>query len=142
MTGQFETSRKSYDIAIGVLSQLRDEDPSEVEYAGLRRRTKSGGSLFLMNGKSLEAERDLQKAIVESERFLTQPMKPDSSPCSKSAALIDLAEIQILKKDGEAVRRLSDQAVVLLGPLADVTVLAEKTLFDRWLISLARLTEA
>ncbi len=101
VTGQFETSRKSYDIAIGgypnYVTRIHRRSNTS---AGLRRRTKSGGSLFLMNGKSLEAERDLQKAIVESERFLTQPMKSGLIACSKSAALIDLAEIQILKKDG------------------------------------------
>ena len=38
---------------------------------------KDRGALFLMNGKSREAERDSQMAILHAEGFFTTPLDPN-----------------------------------------------------------------
>jgi len=136
-TGQFVRSLESYDRSIDILTKLSVEDPASTEYKRwLTEAYKDRGSLYLMNGKSRDAERDCQEAITQAEGFLTDPIHPNYRR-AKGAALINLTDIHMMKKEPDPAKKAADQAVALLAPLADVPEPAERTSYDRWLMALA-----
>ena len=136
-TGQFATSLAAYDQAIEILTKLSDEDPTSTVYKRwLTEAYKDRGALFLMNGKSREAERDSQMAILHAEGFFTTPLDPNYRR-AKGAALINLSEVKLMKKEHEPARLAAHQAVELFKPLADVSEPTDRTITDRWHMALA-----
>ncbi len=74
LTGQFAKSEASYEKAIQILTALCENDPDQ---AGYRRWLVEAfidrGELNHMNGRTINAEKDLQAAIGHADRLLSRP---------------------------------------------------------------------
>jgi tetratricopeptide (TPR) repeat protein len=88
-----------------------------------------------MNGRTLDAEKDLHAAIGHADPPESPAISP---PCRrvKASALINLSEILILKGRPAEARAAADQAVDLLRPLAADAKSGDMTTYQ-WLLAMA-----
>src|SRR5262249_43277899 len=137
ITGQYEESRGSYGQAIELLAELCAQDSSRLDSRQWLAQTFiDRGELYHMNGETDRSERGFQTAVAEAGKRLIAPISSYYRRV-KASALIDLSEILLLKDQVAESRRAADQAVQLLGPLADPAEPSELTSNDRWLLAMA-----
>jgi serine/threonine protein kinase len=136
LTGQFAKAREAYGRAIELFTSLCGEDPGHPEYRlWLADTLINRGELNHMNGRTLDAEKDLRAAIEHADQLMSTPLA-SSSGRVKASALINLCEILILKGQFTDARAAADGAVDLLRPLA-ADARSDSASNDRWLLSMA-----
>jgi serine/threonine-protein kinase len=137
LTGQFERSKEAYEKAIQLLTLLSQTDPGNAEYRRWLIETLTDrGELYRVNGRSADAERDYQAAIAEGGKIPVQTWSPLVQRNSQASALIDLAEILMLKTEYASAQQAAGQAVELLA----TAIPSGKSVHEaraRWLLSLA-----
>jgi serine/threonine-protein kinase len=143
LTGQFEQSQTSYGKAIDLLQMLSEAEPRHPDYhRWLVESFTDRGELFHMNGRTADAERDFQAAISQADKIPVHPGSPLVQRNAKAAALIDLAEILILKNEHANAYQSAEQAVDLLHPGAVPSGMSVHEARKRWLLSMALMDRA
>ena len=135
ITEQIDGSTRAYDRAIGILSQLCESNPDDIEARSwLVEDVIDRGSLFFMNGSTGRAERDFELALTHAEKLSSAIAHETRQRCT-GMAHINLADVYILKGQPTKAVAAATRAVDLLGPLAESPVATPRRDTDRWLFS-------
>jgi tetratricopeptide (TPR) repeat protein len=138
LTGQFAEAEKSYENAITILSTLSDADRGNADYhRWLIETITDRAELYHMTFRTVDAERDYQAAISQADKIPVQPGSPLVQRNAKAGALIDLAEILLLKNQHANAHQAAGQAVELLQVVAATSEEPVHEARKRWLLSMA-----
>jgi serine/threonine-protein kinase len=135
ITGQFEKSLKSYNLAIDVFSALSQADPANTKYHRMSAESLiDRGELHHLYGSADNAIRDMESALTRIEPL--QSVSADFRR-TKAKALINLSELHLLRDEPDKAARRATEAVTLLEILVAVAPSGPMVDFDRWLLSMA-----